>query len=502
MSATGSTVRPRWWRIVFTLATAPARLVGRWHPDLRTSVEADAATFDGPSARTFFVLLAALAVVYPVAASIVHAVGAAPPRAESLVLALRPFFDVVYSESLPFMIAAAGIGMFCPALGVLFMAVFVPADLIAASRSPVELQALQKFGWFPAPILGRTISYALLWILAVEIPLRARGWASAWAGRPGSEPSLVAGVAGRICATAILVYVWARAHPWLIRPVFSWTPYQFTFEASTPTWNEWPILVTATTAIACVSAMWPRAVQVSSASIGSMEPAPEPSLHRVLLRQTVAALILVGLLAGVLTTAVETVILLVGLLVTGPVVTLVLSRVQVPAVIGRAPTALRWVAAMAISLTIGWAILTLAGDAIIQNNFVLVVTLAIVTPLFRFLLEVGADSPTLAQAARPGPPASVVILAVLGLTLVCSVVFPSVAWAHDCPQELGECLRLSLQSPLGLLAAAMLMGAAAMAERRRREQRAQWWEQFFRDSERRWNNRRAQPWDRQRGSRK
>lgn len=54
------------------------------------------------------------------------------------------------------------------------------------------------------------------------------------------------------------------------------------------------------------------------------------------------------------------------------------------------------------------------------------------------------------------------ILAVVMLGLAWSLVYPSVAWAHDCPQELAECLRLSLQSPLGMMAAAMLMGAAAM----------------------------------------
>jgi hypothetical protein len=472
MSASETSTPPGWWRGVFILATAPARAVGRWHDDLWASLVDDAPTFGGFPARVIFTVLVVLAVVYPVVASIVHAVNVAPPRAPSLVLALRPFFDVVYSESLPFMIAAVGIGLFSPALGVLFMTVFIPADLIAASRSTVELHALQKYGWFPAPILGRAISYALLWILAVEIPLRARAWARAWSARQEREPSVVGVFAGRICAAAVLVYFWARAHPWLIRPVFSWTPYQFTYEASTPTWNEWPILVTAATVLAGVSAIWPRPVAGQSASTGSIEPVPNQSLSRVLVRQTIAALLLVGLLAAIQSTVLDVLILTTGLIVAGPVLTAVIARRMAPAFVSGIPMAFRWVGAMAISLAAAWAILKLAGNRIYDSDFVVMLTLAIVAPLFRFLLEVGVGRPARASVpTSPGPPAVTVIWAVLAGTLLCSVLFPSAAWAHDCPQERLECLRGALASPLGLLGAAMLLAAAWFASQPRFVQR-------------------------------
>jgi hypothetical protein len=217
------------------------------------------------------------------------------------------------------------------------------------------------------------------------------------------------------------------------------------------------------TVIAGVSAIWPRSVGAESASTGSIERAPDRSLSRVLVRQTVVVLILVGLLAGILSTVVDVLILTTGLIVAGPVLTALMSRWVAPAFVPGIPMAFRWVGAMVISLAAAWAILKLAGNRIYESDFVLMLTLAIVAPLFRFLLEAGADRPARTPApASSGPPMSAVIWGVPAGTLLCSVLFPSAAWAHDCPQELADCLRLSLSSPLGLLAAAMLMSAAAM----------------------------------------
>jgi hypothetical protein len=63
------------------------------------------------------------------------------------------------------------------------------------------------------------------------------------------------------------------------------------------------------------------------------------------------------------------------------------------------------------------------------------------------------------------------------LSLASHVALPSAAWAHDCPEELEACLRMSLGGPLGLIGAALLMAGAAMAERRRREQEQREWDE-------------------------
>ncbi len=406
-------------------------------------------TFSGPAARRFFAVLAVIAVAYPVAASIVHAVGAPRSGSEPLKLALSPFFDVVYSESLPFMIAAVGIGTFSPALGVLFLAVFIPADLIAAGTASFELREFvwQKMGPLPRPYLARTISYGLLWILAVEIPVLARGWASAWAGRGGRRPSVIAGGVGRVSATAVLVFLWAGALPWLIQPVFTWTGQQLSTPwASDPTWRYWPILVGAGIVIAGVSAVWPRPAWLPAVSAPAR---PVRSMGQVLVRQTVAMAIVALLLGGLMTSVREALILIAGLLLAGPVLTLVLPHVPVPAAVARAPRAARWVVAIVIALGVTWVMLRLTGRGVYEGYFALAVMLAAVAPLCRLLLEAGAG--------RAG--VSTVLLLALGLWLA----FPSPAWADNCSSpgdaadSLKACLRLLSIAPTIMLAFAMFM---------------------------------------------
>jgi len=171
------------------IAFVPGTFVGRFRPLLERSVARDAAT-DLGTARRVFAVIAVLAVAYPVAASFAHAVGAPTSSGESLAHALRPTFDVVYAESIPFMLAAIAIGLFSPALGVLFLAVFIPADLFAAFASG-ELENYSFQALPPgASFLGRLASYGLLWILAVEIPLQTGALVGRWDEGPSGTPSL------------------------------------------------------------------------------------------------------------------------------------------------------------------------------------------------------------------------------------------------------------------------------------------------------------------------
>jgi hypothetical protein len=119
---------------VFRIATAPARWLSRVRPELRATLDVDAERARG-SGVLLITVLAAIAVGYPVLASVWHAVGEPTFSTDWLGLALRPVYDSVYTESLPFMLAVAGIGVFSPALGVLLLAVFIPADLIATRCS-------------------------------------------------------------------------------------------------------------------------------------------------------------------------------------------------------------------------------------------------------------------------------------------------------------------------------------------------------------------------------
>ena len=84
------------------------------------------------------------------------------------------------------------------------MVVFVPLDLVAALIQGRELQPL-----LPA-LVGRAISYWLLWLLFVEIPLWGRSLAEAeGAGRAGRVRAIVAGT----LATGGFVFLWTLTAP-------------------------------------------------------------------------------------------------------------------------------------------------------------------------------------------------------------------------------------------------------------------------------------------------
>ena len=63
---------------------------------------------------------------------------------------------------------------------------------------------------------------------------------------------------------------------------------------------------------------------------------PSRSLLHILLRQSLAVLVLALLLGGLMTTRAEAIVLIVGLIVAGPVLTLLLPRIPMPAVLTRA----------------------------------------------------------------------------------------------------------------------------------------------------------------------
>jgi hypothetical protein len=402
---------------VFRLATTPARWLSRFHIGLRSSLSDDAQTFGGGGARAVFVVLAVIAVAYAVAASVAHAFGLFIPSPQPDDYIRAPFFRDVYSESLVFMTVVAGIGAFSPALGVLFLAVFIPADLAAASYSG-ELIPSPAYDPWPVPVLGRAITYGLLWILAVEIPLVVRRLATSWPSARRNAPSAGVVLLVTVLATAVLVFFWAHALPWLITPVLSWTnagrsqPW-----VTDPTWLYWQYLVVGATLISGIAAVWPRPVRsgISLAADGSNE---RPTTARIIARQTLAALALAALLAGIMTSFTAAAILILALLVAGPVLTVVLPRVRIRPFGPPPKSPGRWVIAMVIALAVSWLIVTLIADATPDGYFTELVALAVAAPLFRILLELGAISTGHANTQpRQGPPTAVVTSAIVLLAV-------------------------------------------------------------------------------------
>jgi hypothetical protein len=189
----------------------PAVWLSRWHRGLESFIEVDRAMLAGLRIPNNVILIVILVITG--VPSFFHAI-AQFGDANNLSL-IRIAVSNVYTESMPFMVAALFLGMLAPTAGAGLVAAFIPLDLIASALQQQELTPL-----LPA-VGGRAVSYWLLWLLVVEIPLLIRT----------SFLSLDrAGVAQRGVAFAlatgagfVMPWVWAQAVTMLIRPVFTWS---------------------------------------------------------------------------------------------------------------------------------------------------------------------------------------------------------------------------------------------------------------------------------------
>ena len=458
-------------------AFLPARLLGRWRSDIAESVAVDEERFAaGP--RWALPALLVFAVLLPVAASLAHAIG--PPNAggDSLALALRPFFDVVYAESLPFMIATVGIGLFSPGIGVLFMLVFIPADYLAASYSNVELANQTWVGFWPGAWFARPASWLLLWVLAVEIPIRIRHFTIDWAFDREAEPSPIRSAVVQMAATTVLVAAWAATVPWLVKPVYSWTMIQTVPSLVTdPTWYYWWILVIGATILGGLSIVFPSSLTSAAAVVQPLDRPPDTRRRPVVVaaRQLLTVAMLALLLIGLMTTIAEGVLIILGLFLAGPVLTLALPRIKAPLPLARASGAVRWVAAMAVAVGVSFLIFLLAGpDKFKSDYFVLAFDFAIVAPLVRLILEAGAaEDDDTSFAAAPNPPAAVVTSALLALGLAIWLALPAVALADNCSDTSADELPSCAGAGAGAAAVAAGAGAAAAGAALQRKRRTQ-----------------------------
>lgn len=194
---------PTWWMW-------PVWLVGGLHAGLRESALADARW----ATRTPVAGLGlpAIAILIPVLVTLLHA--STPPSEQPAPAAFAFVIRDVFTESLPFMAAALLLGIISPAAGALVVVVFAAGNLGVTGMSG-ELVPVA------GATFGRLVSYALLWLLAVELPLLGR-WVVEWTIRTESAAPTrrVTGVALGAAAIGAMTFVWSQAVPLLITVVY------------------------------------------------------------------------------------------------------------------------------------------------------------------------------------------------------------------------------------------------------------------------------------------
>ena len=436
--------------------TAPARFLGRWRPELAAATADDDRVFAGGARRAAYVALALVAIGYPLIISVVHAVLPSIYRDPSeLGLALRPFIIWTWSESLWFIGALATIGILSPALAVTAFVLFVPTDLVAAN-------AAQGFQLIPLPdaIFGRLVGDLVLWILIVEIPLRARRWSVANQGRGDWLAARVPPRWREAAVTVALSFLWIRLVPITIQPVMTWAGRQMTPEASVPTWAFWPICTLVVVAAALL-----RAWLVGSAT-SAMPPAPSttgrrrlPAILGDLLRTAGIGLALAGFMPDLA----DAIVFTTGLIVAIPIANLILPRIPVPDRIASLPGSVRWIAATVVCGLIAELVFQV-GFGGGPDFFTLVVVTVILMPVFRVIAEAGRRPRAISPPVVSGATTAATIVTTLALMSLSWLAFAAPVSANDCvgvAETVGCFVASQLAAPLMLLGALIAVATAA-----------------------------------------
>lgn len=429
-----------WWMV-------PAWIAGRVRPDLRRATDADAFTFGRYDPRLVGAALPLIAIVLALVPSVIHATGTRP-FSVAQVDYFRIRVDNVYTESIPFMAGSLILGLLSPALGAFLVLVFGALDLVAASRHTLEITPL-----LPA-ILGRLISYWLLWFLAVEIPTFARALAASYdAGRLGRASAALVGA----LATGVFAWLWTLAAPVLIRPLHTLaylrTPQVAAiYPLQVGGWSL--ALVGAIAAALLVAARGPGSLLAETAA--GLPPAWSRRAEvAIALRLVVAAFLTVCLL-GIISGPLDALLLFAALAGARPLARFLMERLRLDRLTDRLPAAARVALAVGVAFVAASVIVPRFYSVRDETFFSIVV--GIIAAMFAAEL-VSVDRGEKRVPSRAPSPAATGVLGGL-LLLGLSVLVPTLALADNCADP-ADCYGL------GAGAAMAAGGAGAMLSSRR-----------------------------------
>jgi hypothetical protein len=372
-------------------------------PGLRSATAADARRLRELPAIIGAVLLPALAVGLPVLLAIGHATTlprtAPPPTPDPTLLII---YDV-FTESLPFVLAASLVGLMAPAAGVLLVLVYgitnIGVTFWSAELAPV----------LPATI-GRVTTYLVLWLLVVEIPLLGRAVFEWWSSRdqsPGAKRG--AALIASALSVGVLSYSWALAAPLLMVGVYL-------SSGRTPPSLPTQILERHDAALALLIgiatlALFGLRYLGRSAHVSRTNDEPTDASggapSRVLYLVSLGLVML--LLSSVLRKPTDVLILLAGLLLARPIGGALLRVTRLAPRLARVAWPIRLIAGFGVALAFAWYFVAIVGASRITPFFTSVVTITIclvIIEVFRAADEVTAGPPR----ERSGTVASLVLL--------------------------------------------------------------------------------------------
>jgi hypothetical protein len=306
----------------------------------------------------------------------------------------------VYTESLPVMAAMLGIGLLAPAAGVLAVVVCAVGDLVLTTTRG----ELDPPFW---ALMARLITYWLLWVLAVEIPVMGR-IVTEW--RLGDETAAGARRWGAVAVGAAgvvaITYIWIQAAPLLIGVVFRLTrgwggPTVAAMQALQLDGN---FLLAAAAILGLLTLSFrysgrrPHLASPDSTASGL----PGGPIVRYLV--TVALTLVV--LFGVITQPIDVIILLPVLLLARPLALAVLRMTGAGAWLGGVPMPIRLVLGFGLAVAIGLVIISVLGIQPMSGFFSMVVALALGYIVVTVFLAAD-ESAAVPAGPKSKPPAAV-----------------------------------------------------------------------------------------------
>jgi hypothetical protein len=425
---------------------APAIWLERIRPGLRAATLADAERLrELPSIVS--VLLPLLAVLLPAALSVVQATTQTGFQGDPYDSFALMIYDV-FTESVPFMVVAAVIGLIAPSAGVLVVLTYAVGN-VAATAVTGELEPL-----LPA-LFGRLVSFGILWVLVVEIPLAGRylveGWIDARSPRSRRRVAAFAGGLGVLG----LVQAWVLATPVLITAVFylsaGATPflranYQLAYSGYLVV-----LPVGAAAAVLLAVRYLGRDPHVGRQDAIATSPRGRSA------RWVFGIALTLALLSGFISQPIDAVVLGSALILAPPFAGVLLRRTGMARFLARVPWALRLLAGFGLALMFSVAFLALVGSSEISRWFNTVIALAISYLIIEVLLSADAVAAEEAASKGPAPSPGMIVGALIGLLPALLLAFPSVALADGTSSQpdTGD-LRSAEAAAAGAILAAML----------------------------------------------
>jgi hypothetical protein len=431
----------------------PAWEIGRLRPGLRAATAADARGIERlprQLAETVPVVLVVVLAATFAALHGLHQYYSTQPNVEWARLSVAN----TYLELPIFLFLAILVGVVSPPLGVVFVLMYAGLDIVASGSQPDQTAPL------PGALAGRLVSFWLLWLLVVEIPVFARSLAVS--SRALSRNRVVLAVLAAV-VTGAFTWFWTQAAPILIRPMFVWSNIgRVSLAAVMPVQSAGAVFAICAAVVAGAVALSRGA---SGLLIEGSDVDSRIDLGRGLgiARTLTVAALLTTALGGVLASPLEAVAMFAVLASAGPLARFVADRTILGSLVRVTPLLLRYVVATGISFGVSVTVIGSLYEsnvaATIRNPasefFSVLFALAVAFFLIALVTTPGASRRTKASVAST----ATTLMVVGGAFLALILITPVAAFADNC-SGLTDCWPTALLAALAGGGLPMAMAAA------------------------------------------